>query len=74
MCVTIAVGTRPMWLVSGRHPGRDEHRVEPAADLVGAVVGAEAVGGLQREGVLDRDEVEQAALGLAGPGRPSSRR
>ena len=56
-------------------PGGDQHGVEPSPDLVGAVVRiGEAVAGLQAERVLDGDEVEQPALGLAGPGRPSSPR
>ena len=45
-------------------PGGDEDGVQPAADLVGAVVGSGTARGLQAEGVLDGDEVEQAALGL----------
>ena len=48
----------------GRHPGRDQHRVQAAADPVGALVAAEPVVGLQVEPVLDRDEVEQAAFRL----------
>ena len=49
----------------GRDPGRDQHGVQTAPDPVGAVVGLEAVVGLQGQPVLDGDEVEQAALGLA---------
>ncbi|MDF9811158.1 hypothetical protein M2266_000389 [Streptomyces sp. SPB162] len=45
-------------------PGGDEHRVQPAAYLVGALVGPGAVGGLEGEGVLERDEVQQPALGF----------
>ncbi len=44
--------------------GGDEHGVQPAAHLVGAVVAVEGVGGLRAEAVLDGHEVEQAALGL----------
>jgi hypothetical protein len=47
-----------------RDPGRDEHGVEAAADLVGAAVQLAVVRGLQAEAVLEGDEVEQAALGL----------
>ena len=56
-----------------RHPGGDEHRVEPAAHLVGALVGREAVGGLQGEGVLERHEVQQPALGLGDQVEPVAR-
>lgn len=42
----------------------DEHGVEPAAHSVGPVVRTVEPVRLQAEGVLDRDEVEQAALGL----------
>ncbi len=45
-------------------PGGDQYGVEPAAYLVGAVVGVEEEGGLEAEAVLDRDEVEQPPLGL----------
>jgi hypothetical protein len=48
-----------------RDAGGDEDGVEPAAHPVGAVVGPEPVVGLQREGVLEGDQVEQAGLGLA---------
>ncbi|MGX1273647.1 hypothetical protein RKD18_006841 [Streptomyces phaeoluteigriseus] len=48
----------------GGDSGGDQDRVEPAADLVGALVRVEEVGGLRAETVLDGDEVEQSALGL----------
>jgi len=57
-----------------RDPGCDEHRVEPSADLVRAAVRLGPVGGLQAEPVLDRDEVEQAALGLLHQAGPVTRR
>ena len=48
----------------GRDPGRDQHRVQAAADPVGARVGPEVVVGLQVQAVLDGEEVQQPALGL----------
>ncbi len=47
-----------------RDPGRDQHRVQAAADPVGALVPAKPLIGLQVEPVFDGDEIEQAALGL----------
>lgn len=44
--------------------GGEQHRVDAAPDLVGAVVGPVEGGGLEAEGVLEGDEVEQAPLGL----------
>jgi hypothetical protein len=46
------------------HTGGDEDGVQAAADLVGAFVRVQEVGGLRAEAVLDGDEVEQTALGL----------
>jgi hypothetical protein len=50
----------------GRCPRRDQHRVQAAADPVGAGVGLEVVVGLEVEAVLDGEEVKQAAFGLLG--------
>jgi hypothetical protein len=52
-------------------PRCGQHRVQPAAHLVGAVVRAcEAARGLQAERVFDGQEVEGAGFGLAGQVRP----
>jgi hypothetical protein len=53
-----------------RHERGDEHGVEPAPHLIGALVGPRPPGRLQTEGILDRQEVEQAALGRAGQPGP----
>ena len=50
----------------GGGPGRDQHRVEAAPDPVGAGVGRQAVVGLQVQAVLNGEEVQQAAFGVAG--------
>ena len=49
---------------------RDQHRIEPTADLIGASVGTAELRRLQPERVLDREEVEQAALGGRRERRP----
>jgi hypothetical protein len=53
-----------------RDPGRGQHRVEPAAYLVGPAIRGAVAGGLQAQAVLDRDEVEQPAFGLGGQVSP----
>ena len=53
-----------------RDPVRDQHRVQSAPDLVGAVVLGRKPIGLQPERVLDGDEVGQTALGLADQVEP----
>ncbi len=65
-----------------RNASGDEQGIEPPADLVGAGIRQQELGGLQGEGVLDGDEVDKAGLGgadgvcpvaggeqLGGPGR-----
>ena len=47
-------------------PGRDEHRVQAAADLIGARVRPVVVGRLLAERVLDGDEVDQSPFGFQG--------
>ncbi len=66
VCVVTIVGTRPMLVVSGRQKRRQQHGVQATPHLIGAVVGDERLGRLHRERVLDREEVDQAPLGLAG--------
>lgn len=44
--------------------GGGEHRVQPPADLVRAPVGPFRRGGLEGEGVLEGDEVQQSGLGF----------
>jgi hypothetical protein len=53
-----------------RHPGGDEHGIEPSADLVAARVRLPEARGLQAQPVLDGGEVEQPALGLLDEIRP----
>jgi hypothetical protein len=56
-----------------RDPGRDEHRAQAPAHLVGAGLRLGVAVGLQAEPVLDRHEVEQAALGFGDQVHPVAR-
>ena len=72
VCVVIAVGMRPMWLVSGRHPGGDQYGVQSASDAVGSLVGPQRVVELEGEAVFDGDEVQQSPFGFADQVSPVS--
>lgn len=56
-----------------RDPCGDQHGVQAPAYLVGTRVRLAVAGGLQAEAVLDRDEVEQAALGFGDDVGPVTR-
>ena len=62
--VVITVGHQPDVAGAGCDPRGDERGVEAAAHPIGPIVGAQRVVGLQRQAVLDGDEVQQAAFGL----------
>jgi hypothetical protein len=45
--------------------GSDEHRIQPAADPIGAIIGCKRVVRLQTQRIFDRDEVQQTPFGLS---------
>ena len=68
--VTVTLGTRPIRVVNGATRAATITASEPSPHLVRPVVPGGRATGLEGEGVLDGQEVEQAALGHTGQVSP----